>query len=55
MLVQEGKVARAIFPPRWDDDVRDELLLVQEGKLARTSFHPRWDDAYEMSSCLCKR
>jgi hypothetical protein len=55
MLVQEGKVARAIFPPWWDDDVQDELLLVQEGKLVPASFPPQRDDAYEMSSCLCKR
>ena len=28
-------LARATFPPRWDDVVRDEVMLVQEGKLAR--------------------
>ena len=40
MLVQEGK----LVCPRWDDVVRDELVLVQEGKLARASFPPQWDD-----------
>ena len=40
MLVQEGKLARASFPPQWDDVARDELVLVQEGKLARASFAP---------------
>jgi hypothetical protein len=38
--VQEGKVARARFPPRWVVDVRDELLLVQEGKPTHASFPP---------------
>jgi hypothetical protein len=31
VLVQEGKLACASFPPWWDDVVRDELVLVQEG------------------------
>jgi hypothetical protein len=44
VLVQEGKLACASFPPWWDDVVRDELVLVQEGKLARASFPPWWDD-----------
>jgi hypothetical protein len=34
VLVKEGKVECAIFPPWWDDVVRDELFLVQEGKVA---------------------
>jgi hypothetical protein len=42
--VQEGKLARASFPPCWNDVVRDALLLVQEGKLARASF-PQWWNA----------
>jgi hypothetical protein len=42
--MQEGKLACASFPPRWDDVVRDELVLMQEGKIARTSFPPWWDD-----------
>jgi hypothetical protein len=33
VLVQEGKLAYASFPPWWDV-VRDEVVLVQEGKLA---------------------
>jgi hypothetical protein len=40
VLVQEGKLADARFPSRWDDSVRDELVFVQERKLARASFHP---------------
>ena len=71
MLVQEGK----LVCPRWDDVVRDELVLVQDGNLVRASFPPWWDDVVcdelvlvqevalphggmmllEMSSCLCKR
>jgi uncharacterized protein YjeT (DUF2065 family) len=34
----------ASFPPRWNDVVRDALVLVQEGKLACTSFPPQWND-----------
>jgi hypothetical protein len=40
VFVQEGKLACTSFPPRWDDVVRDELVLVQKGKLARASFSP---------------
>jgi hypothetical protein len=40
VFVQEGKLAHASFPPRWDDVVRDELVLVQKGKLARARFSP---------------
>jgi hypothetical protein len=29
VLVQEGKLA--CFPPRWNDVVRDVLVLLQEG------------------------
>jgi hypothetical protein len=43
MLVQEGKLASASFPPCWNDVVRDALLLVQDGKLARTNFPPWWN------------
>jgi hypothetical protein len=38
MLVQEGVLVGASFPPRWNDVVRDALVLMQEGKLACTSF-----------------
>jgi hypothetical protein len=31
VLVQEGKLACASFPPRWNDVVRDVLVLLQEG------------------------
>jgi hypothetical protein len=55
MLVQEGKLAHTSFPPRWDDVVRDELVLVQEGKLACTSFPHSGMMLFKMSSCLCKR
>jgi hypothetical protein len=43
MLVQEGKLASASFPPWWDDVVIDELVLVQDGKRACTSFFLGWD------------
>jgi len=44
VLVQEGKIAHASFPPRWHDVFRDALVLVQEGKIARASFLPLWND-----------
>jgi hypothetical protein len=31
VLVQEGKIACARFPPWWNDVVRDVLVLLQEG------------------------
>jgi len=40
VLVEEGKLLRAILPPWWDD-LRDALVLVQEGKPTCTSFPPR--------------
>jgi hypothetical protein len=43
VLVQEGKLARAILPPWWDD-FRDVLVLVQEENLECTSFLPGWND-----------
>jgi len=43
VLVQEGKIAHAIYPPWWNDVVRDALVLLQYGKLARASFHPWWN------------
>jgi hypothetical protein len=55
VLVQEGKLARASFPPWWDDVVRDELMLVQEGKLAVLAFPHGGMMLSKMSSCLCKR
>jgi hypothetical protein len=42
--VQDGKLAHAIFPPRWDDVIHDELVLDQDRNIARASFAPRWDD-----------
>jgi hypothetical protein len=53
--MQEGKIAHASFPPRWDYVVRDELMLMQEGKLARASFPHDGMMLYEMRSCLGKR
>jgi hypothetical protein len=50
VLVQEGKLARASFPPWWDDVVHDELVLMQE-----VSFPHDGMMLFEMSSCLCKR
>ena len=44
MLVQEGKLARAIYPPWWNDVVRDALVLLQYGKLACASFSQCWND-----------
>jgi hypothetical protein len=44
VLVQEGKLARASFPPWWNDVVRDALVLLQDGKLACASFPPCWND-----------
>jgi hypothetical protein len=38
--MQEGKLAHASFRPRWDDVVRDDLVLVQEGKPTRATFPP---------------
>jgi hypothetical protein len=32
--VQDGKLAHASFPPRWDDVIRDELVLDQDRKIA---------------------
>jgi hypothetical protein len=42
--MQEGKLARGRFPPRWVDVARDELVLVQEGNLAHTIFPTWWDN-----------
>ena len=44
MLVQEGKLACASFPPWWNDVVRDALVLLKDGKLARASCPPCWID-----------
>jgi hypothetical protein len=44
VLVQEGKLARASFPPWCNDVVQDPLMLLQDGKLARASFSPCWND-----------
>jgi hypothetical protein len=43
-LLQERKLARASFPPWWNDVVRDALVLLQDGKLARASCPPCWND-----------
>jgi hypothetical protein len=32
--VQDRKLARASFPPQWNDVVRDALVLMQDEKLA---------------------
>jgi hypothetical protein len=29
VLVQDGKLAHASFPPWWDDVIRDELVLIK--------------------------
>jgi hypothetical protein len=34
VLVQEGKLARASFPPWWDDVVHDELCACARGMLS---------------------
>ena len=44
VLVQEGKLACASFPPWWNDVIRDALVLLQDGKLAHASFPPCWND-----------
>jgi hypothetical protein len=44
VIVQEGKLAHASFPPWWNDVVQDALVLLQDGKLARASFPPCWND-----------
>ena len=50
VVVQEGNLAHARFPLRWNDVARfplrwndvaqDELMLVQEGRLACARFPP---------------
>jgi hypothetical protein len=54
VLVQEGKLAHASFPPWWNDVVQDALVLVQEGKLALAFPHDGMM-LFEMCLCLCKR
>ena len=44
MLVQERKLARASFPPHWNDVVQDAYMFMQEVNLASASFPPWWDD-----------
>jgi hypothetical protein len=44
VLVQEGKLAHASFPPWWNDVVRDALVLLQDGKLGPASCPPCWND-----------
>jgi hypothetical protein len=46
VLVQEGKLPRASFPPRWNDFVQDAFVLVQERNLACTRFPPKWNDVF---------
>jgi hypothetical protein len=53
--VQDGKLTCASFPPKWNDVVRDALVLVQEGKLACASFLHGGMMLLEMRLCLCKR
>jgi hypothetical protein len=38
VLVKKGKLARASFPPQWNNVVRDALALFQEGKLSHAIF-----------------
>jgi hypothetical protein len=38
VLLQDGKLARASFPPCWNDVIRDVIVL--GGKLAHASFPP---------------
>jgi len=40
VLVQKGKIACASFRQRWDDVIRDDLMLVQEGKPTHATFPP---------------
>jgi hypothetical protein len=47
VLVQEGMLARASFPPWWNDIFQDAIVLLQDGKLACTSFPPWWNDLIE--------
>ena len=44
VLVQEGKITCASFPPWCNDVVRDAFVLLQDGNLARGSFPPCWND-----------
>jgi hypothetical protein len=44
VLMQEGKLARATFPPCWNDVIRDALVFLHNGKLAHASFPPCWND-----------
>ena len=53
--MQEVNLARISFRPRWDDVVRDDLMLVQEGKVERASFPPRWDDVVQDELFACAR
>jgi hypothetical protein len=43
VVVKNIKLARASFPPRWND-VRDVFVLVHEENLAHASFYLRWND-----------
>jgi hypothetical protein len=40
VFAKEGKLARAIFPPWWNDHIRYALVVMQEGKLACARFPP---------------
>jgi hypothetical protein len=44
LFVQEAKLARASFPPQWNDVVQDALVLLQDGNLSCASFTPRRND-----------
>jgi hypothetical protein len=54
VLVQEGKVARASFPPRWNDVVQDVLVLMRDENLACASFPHDGMMLFEKCLCLCK-
>jgi hypothetical protein len=43
VVVKNINVARARFPPRWND-VQDVFVLVHEENLTHVSFYLRWND-----------
>ena len=55
MLVHEGKLAHVSFYIRWNDVVRDALVLAKDRKLARASFLHGGMMLLEMHLFLCKR
>jgi hypothetical protein len=55
MLVQKGKLPCAIFPPQWNDVVRNAHVLVQEGNYHALSFLYSGMMLFEMHLFLCKQ